>query len=107
MNTLNGTLKNTRYHSDGFLIGNFRNNTGDYTCLGNMVNPEIGVPYKLYGRWTENPKYGRQFQFSSYEADKPKDKDGLIRYLSNPRRLVQVSAWHALQMPIRCAIISM
>ena len=89
MEKFNGILKQVRYHKSSFLIGIFKTGTGDQTCLGNMLNPETGMEYKLFGKWVDDPSWGKQFRFSSYEACKPKDRDGLVRYLSKTAKWVQ------------------
>uniref|UniRef100_A0A6M3K1Q0 Putative helicase n=1 Tax=viral metagenome TaxID=1070528 RepID=A0A6M3K1Q0_9ZZZZ len=45
------------------------------------------MTYKLLGEWNTHPEYGRQFNFSRYEAVKPKDTSGIYKYL------VRVCRW--------------
>ncbi|MDX9759492.1 MAG: ATP-dependent RecD-like DNA helicase [Bacteroidota bacterium] len=52
-------------------------------AVGEMVSPSPGDQYTLVGRWDEHAKYGRQFQFSSYEVRYPVTPDGIERYLSS------------------------
>lgn len=39
--------------------------------------------YIFYGRLTEHPKYGPQFQVEHFRKDLPKSKEGVIQYLSS------------------------
>lgn len=39
--------------------------------------------YIFYGRFTEHPKYGPQFQVEHFRKDLPKSKQGIVQYLSS------------------------
>ena len=53
------------------------------TAVGIM--PMIGAGDRLcvYGTWTHNPKYGRQFSVSQYERIMPADTASMLRYLAS------------------------
>ncbi len=53
------------------------------TAVGEMVSPSPGDRYVLHGRWDEHPRYGRQFQFSSYDVQYPVTPEGIERYLGS------------------------
>lgn len=75
-------------NDSGFLIGAFMEESGkNVSALGNLLNPETGMDYKLYGKWITNKKYGKQFQFEFYEVIKPKSTAGIFRYL------VRIAKW--------------
>lgn len=42
---------------------------------------DIGQQYRFLGSWTEHPKYGPQFKFSTYCVIEPASRFGSIRYL--------------------------
>ena len=52
-------------------------------AVGEMMSPSPGDQYTLVGKWDEQAKFGRQFQFSSYEVRYPVTPDGIERYLSS------------------------
>lgn len=41
--------------------------------------------YTFYGRLTDHPKFGEQFQVTHFEREVPKTTEGIIRYLSSDR----------------------
>lgn len=88
-----GILKSIRYQNDnGFVIAQFQNTDKakkqkTFSGLGSMVNPELGIAYKLYGLWETNNLYGAQFKFQFYEVMQPDDTKGIYQYL------VRVCKW--------------
>ncbi len=42
---------------------------------------EVGLAYRFLGRWVENARFGRQFQFTTFTRSEPGTKGGTIRYL--------------------------
>ena len=88
MENINATLTNIRFQNrdTGFVIGTFRGEK-EFAGLGSIVGPEIGMEYKLYGEWSNDPKWGRQYRFTNYEVVAPKSTDGIYRYL------VKVAKW--------------
>ena len=50
-------------------------------CVGTYLQPKVGANLKLTGSFTVHPRYGRQFQFTSYEEIVPSSQEGLIDYL--------------------------
>ncbi len=40
-----------------------------------------GLTYRLYGKWTDHLKYGRQFHAKSFTKIRPHNHDGIVRYL--------------------------
>ena len=54
---------------------------GQFTALGSLLTPEIGITYKFYGSWGEDPKFGKQFKFQHYEVMKPSSTRGIFQYL--------------------------
>lgn len=44
---------------------------------------EEGMTYRFYGRYTEHPKWGRQFHFQTFTIAAPHGKRGVISYLQH------------------------
>ncbi|SES18631.1 ATP-dependent RecD-like DNA helicase [Salisediminibacterium halotolerans] len=57
----------------------------DVTVVGAMSAPESDVTYRFDGQFTEHPRFGRQFKFSTYETVMPETKQGIVLYLSSDR----------------------
>ena len=55
----------------------------DIKATGNMPSIREGDEYKFTGNYTEHPKFGKQFKFSSAELLLPSGHAGVARYLSN------------------------
>ena len=53
------------------------------TACGVMPYINEGDTLILWGKWTHNPKYGRQFKVEQYERDMPADAAAILRYLSS------------------------
>ena len=53
------------------------------TAVGIMPMIGAGDHLSVYGQWTHNPKYGRQFSVSQYERVMPADTASILRYLSS------------------------
>ncbi|GAA0363981.1 ATP-dependent RecD-like DNA helicase [Alkalibacterium iburiense] len=52
---------------------------------GNFGQIQEGDHYQFFGKWTDHPKYGLQFQAHKYMKEKPSSKEAVITYLSSPR----------------------
>lgn len=91
-----GNIKKIIFESnDGsFKIGLFRVNNSSCEEFSSYVNKTIGFTgyfneisydseYILYGKLYKHPKYGIQFNTSSYEIKPPSDEEGIILYLSS------------------------
>ena len=95
-----GTLSRIIFQNDGgFLIGKFtdsiqHNNT--FSAYGSMVNPQIDMEYLFSGQWVDSPKYGKQFNFTTYETQMPLDPRGIFNYIVRICRFVGSSVGNAL-----------
>lgn len=56
---------------------------GRVGAVGSVDSPSPGVRLRLFGKWTNHPSHGRQFEFDSYEAIEPTDAEGVARYLAS------------------------
>ena len=53
------------------------------TLVGNMASVNIGTVVTVYGDWTHNVKYGKQFNVSSWEESVPASVYGMEKYLGS------------------------
>ena len=53
------------------------------TAVGTMPLLAIGDKLCVYGKWTHNPKYGKQFLVEQYERMMPADTASILRYLAS------------------------
>ncbi len=69
----------------GFLVGRLRSeDTGDeVTFVGSMLAVSPGDTMRLWGRWEENSKFGRQLRVHRFETILPSTIDGIERYLGS------------------------
>ena len=84
--SLSVELYTTVYHDSGtgYFVGRFVTEDGEsVTAVGDMVSPHEGETYILHGKWGAHPRYGKQFQFKSYDIDYPATETGLIEFLSS------------------------
>ena len=83
--TLRGTLHKIIFtnNENGYLIGLLKTSDGSVSVVGYMIEPREGDEYALSGAWTTHPKYGRQFQFETYEVKEPTTLHGVEEYLAS------------------------
>ncbi len=53
------------------------------TVVGVMPLLAVGDKLCVYGKWTHNPKYGKQFAVEQYERMMPADIASILRYLAS------------------------
>lgn len=53
------------------------------TCVGKLINANVGENLSLEGEYVNNSKYGYQFAFDSYEVVLPTTLAGIEKYLSS------------------------
>ena len=92
-NYIVGTYKQTIFKSDnGYVIGLFKVKDTDLEEMKAYVNKTITFTgyfhelnetenYYFNGEPSFHPKYGYQFNVTSYERVKPEDKDGIVEFL--------------------------
>ena len=92
---IKGKYKKAIFTSDkGYFIGLFHLDETDNQLLSDFIDKTItftgyfhelneGDSYIFEGEEVEHPRYGLQFNVSSYEKVKPEDKDGVIEFLSS------------------------
>ena len=83
---LEGVVERVIYSNEdnGYTICDMSLADGDIiTVVGIMPLTGEGDRLSLWGRWTHNPKYGRQFSVTQYERVMPADVESILRYLSS------------------------
>lgn len=87
METLSGILERIVYENpdNGFTVGRFsaRGHSELVTIVGNLASVNAGESLLLSGEWTNNPKYGYQFQIDRYETIQPANVLGIRKYLGS------------------------
>ena len=95
MKYIKGNYRKSIFENDkGYIIGIFKVKDTNVEVLEDYINKTITFTgyfeelnqndmYILYGEEINHPRYGLQFQVSSYEKVKPEDKDGIIEFLSS------------------------
>lgn len=61
---------------------NFDWNESEITVTGSFGDLRDDQTYRFEGKLVEHPKYGRQFQASSYHANQPTSKEGIVNFLA-------------------------
>ncbi|MBT3339996.1 MAG: ATP-dependent RecD-like DNA helicase [Planctomycetes bacterium] len=83
--TLEGTIGYVVYASDDsdYLVARFETDEGLTTIAGSIGPLEGGENLRLHGRWTEHPKFGKQFQATWSEVATPTTLTGMKKYLGS------------------------
>jgi exodeoxyribonuclease V alpha subunit len=71
-----------RNEENGYTVANFSTFDDEITIVGKFLNINVGENFKLCGELTAS-KYGEQFTVDSYETLEPKNKKGIVKYLSS------------------------
>lgn len=82
---LEGTVEHVIYCNgeNGYTICDMAVGDEIITAVGLMPMTGEGDRMCVYGKWTHNPKYGRQFSVSRYERVMPADVESIYRYLAS------------------------
>ncbi len=81
---LQGTVEHIIYcnEDNGYTVMDVGLEDDVITACGILPFIGEGDAMILWGYWTHNPKYGRQFKVEQYERDMPADAAAILRYLS-------------------------
>ena len=82
---LKGTVEHIIYcnEDNGYTVMDVGLEDDVITACGVMPYVDEGDSLILWGNWTHNPKYGRQFKVEQYEREMPADSAAILRYLSS------------------------
>jgi len=67
----------------GYSVVRLRSGGQLLTAVGNLTAPVPGERVRLKGRWTNHPRFGRQFSVEEYESHAPATVEGIERYLGS------------------------
>ena len=83
---LRGVVEGVIYSNEENGYGIFDFSTQDYevlTIVGTLPYVVEGDGLTVWGKWVNNPKYGRQFRVEEFEKIMPADSSSILRYLSS------------------------
>lgn len=84
--TLRGNVEGVVYANDENGYGIFDFSTEEYeivTIVGTLPYVVEGDALTVWGKWVNNPKYGRQFRVEEFEKIMPADSASILRYLAS------------------------
>ena len=85
--SLEGVVERITYSSEesGYTIARLQPAEGHelLTIVGNLPSLNVGESLRLQGRWTNHPRFGRQFQVERYQVVLPATAEGIRRYLGS------------------------
>jgi exodeoxyribonuclease V alpha subunit len=85
--TLDGTLERIVFRAEdtGFTVARLAGTGGGepVTVVGSLIGVHEGTPLRLRGRWTDDRKWGRQFQVDTYQTRTPETALGIERFLGS------------------------
>ena len=85
--TLRGTLDRVRFQSEdgGFSVCELdvADRPMSVTIVGNLLSTQPGETVEVTGSWTNDPRYGRQFDVDSIRAVPPSTREGIKKYLAS------------------------
>ncbi len=67
---------------NGYTVAVFDTEKTSFRIAGSFAEPKAGMKYRLEGRFRIHPRYGEQFDFTSYEEIMPEDADAVLEFLS-------------------------
>ncbi len=70
---------------NGYSVVKFASLDGSqkFVAVGTLPGVTDSMAVRLTGRWTTHQKFGNQFSVTSFEADLPRSKVGIIKYLTS------------------------
>ncbi len=82
---IKGTVEHIIYcnEDNGYTVMDVGLSDDVITACGILPYISEGDAVILWGNWTHNPKYGRQFKVEEYERDMPADSAAILRYLAS------------------------
>ncbi|MCL4371277.1 MAG: ATP-dependent RecD-like DNA helicase [Chloroflexi bacterium] len=87
LTSLEGVIERITYSNDenGYTIARLQpaEERELVTIVGNLPTLNVGESLRLQGRWTNHPRFGRQFQVEHYQLLLPATVEGIRRYLGS------------------------
>ncbi|HOE65081.1 MAG TPA: ATP-dependent RecD-like DNA helicase [Candidatus Hydrogenedentes bacterium] len=86
-NVLDGVVERIVFESSesGFIVGRLRmkNSTDLVTFVGNLMALSPGETVRLWGRWSDDQRFGRQWRVDRFQTILPTSIDGIKKYLGS------------------------
>ncbi len=92
---IKGEFLGLRKRWDENVIGHLKTEKEIVTFKGPMPEDDmmqVDLTYRLYGKWKDHPKYGRQFHCGTFIRAAPHGRRGTVRYLQTAPHIGQVIA---------------
>jgi len=67
----------------GYTVVGLQMGEKQVTAVGSTLGLAVGENVRLHGRWVNDRRYGRQFQFEHYEMVRPTTREAIIAYLGS------------------------
>ncbi len=84
---LEGSLERITYQNEenGYTVARLipKGHAYEVTIIGTLSGVNVGESVRLEGTWTTHPRYGRQFEVSSYTVKLPATAEGIRKYLGS------------------------
>ena len=59
------------------------NKIKEFTVVGTIPSPKVGMNFQAKGEWIVNKRFGRQFSVSDFTEVFPTSYEGIVNYLSS------------------------
>jgi exodeoxyribonuclease V alpha subunit len=82
LEALRGVVDKVFTSNARFSAGKLRLQDGSVEGFAGKLMVRLGDPVVLHGKWTEHPKFGRQFEVAKWDFDNKPSMDGLASYLA-------------------------
>jgi len=72
-----------RNSSNGYTVSNFNSEGSIISAVGIMPDVGEGDKLSLFGKWENNPRFGKQFHVSEYRVETPAETADIEKYLAS------------------------
>lgn len=87
LESIEGVVERVVFHNpeNGYSVVRFTpvDESDEIVIIGNFMNISEGLIIRVYGKWTNHPKFGRQFNVQRYDASMPRSLLGIRRYMAS------------------------
>ena len=93
METIKGEIDRIIFHNNencysvisclGKVVDNNGKKTQDFTIVGTIPSPKVGMTFQAEGEWIINKRFGKQFSISSFAEVLPSTNEGIVNYLAS------------------------
>lgn len=87
LESIEGVVERVVYHNpeNGYSVIRFSpvDESEDINVVGSFMNISEGLIFRIYGKWINHPKFGKQFTVERYDASMPRSLLGIRRYMAS------------------------